>query len=142
MRVPVVLFLLRCTCCAPTAAVIGAGEHGILAAVELQNRGYDVTVFEKEASAIPIANTVQLDGIYDYLSAAVLPSGNLNGSGTIKSLATLAFKYNQSLDFLPAGLVSNFRSFDSVEGVTVYPPTWKSLLGDRLCRCNLKRHTV
>ena len=50
--------------CSPSAAVVGAGEHGLIAAVELQNRGFNVTVFEKSGTAVPILNTVQLDHIY------------------------------------------------------------------------------
>lgn len=125
---------------ARTAAVVGAGEHGLIAAVELQNRGYDVTVFEKSGVAVPILNSVKLDDIYDYLQVAAYPYVNSSNKGSsVPSLAAFASKYHQQMELLPASTALNHIAFDSVLGTTsgaasLLPPGWSSLLGDCPCQ--------
>lgn len=118
----------------PSAAVVGAGEHGLIAAVELQKRGYDVTVFEKGSTAVPILNAVALDHIYDYLQVAAYPYVNSSNSGSsVSSLAAFAAKYKQRMELLPASTARSHVAFDSVLGVTngaasLLPPGFSSLL--------------
>ena len=124
------LLLFGTVTCAPSAAVVGAGEHGLIAAVELQNRGFDVSIFEQNGTAVPILNTVQLDHIYDYLSVGVYPSETFNGSGTVPSLAAFAAKYHQQLELLPGSRGPRCVYFDSTQGTTSVPPFARPLLGD------------
>ena len=92
-------------CVALSAAVVGAGEQGIVAAVELQRRGYNVTVVEKQDSIVPVLNSVNISQqIYDYLSVTLLPAATFNGSGTLRSLQDFAARYNQAVEAETIGL--------------------------------------
>lgn len=116
-----------------TAAVIGAGEHGLIAAVELQSRGYNTTVFESESSVVPIFNSVKLGEVYyDYLSIGLMPSGHFHGSETTPVLAKFAAAYNHFAEAFPAALTRNFLSLDSVTGTLQVPSFWASQLGKLL----------
>ena len=65
-----------------SVAVVGAGPHGLVAALELKQLGYNVTVFERETVILPIVESLQIDSIvYEYLGQALLPAANTNGSG-------------------------------------------------------------
>ena len=114
----------------PKAAVVGGGEHGLIAALHLQKLGYKTTVFESEDRLVPIFNSVQLGQVkYDYLSIGLMPSGHFQGSGTTPVLAEFAATYNQCVEPFPAALAQNFLSLDSVTGVLQIPSFWASKLG-------------
>ncbi len=114
---------------ASNIAVIGAGPHGLVAALELKQLGYNVTVFEKETVQLPIIESLRIGSVvYEYLSQAVLPAENPDGSGPPAVLSSFAQKYGQPLEPLPAAEFT--LSFDSVAGVNPVPSSWLPFLVD------------
>ena len=49
-------------CSGQTAAVTGAGVHGLLAGLELKQRGWAVDVYEKEPDILPVVPSITLNG--------------------------------------------------------------------------------
>lgn len=110
-----------------TVAVVGAGPHGLVAALELTQLGYNVTVFERETVILPIVESLQIDSVvYEYLGQALLPAANTDGSGPPPALLDFAEKYGQPLEPLPAAVTT--LSFDSIAGVNSVPSSWLPLL--------------
>ncbi len=110
-------------------AVVGAGPHGLIAALELAQLGHSVTVFEKETVVLPIIQSLELNSVvYEYLGQALLPAANSHGSGPPAALLSFAEKYGQPLEPLPAAITT--LSFDSVVGVNPVPSSWLPFLAD------------
>ncbi len=110
-------------------AVVGAGPHGLIAALELTQLGHGVTVFEKETIELPIIQSLELNSVvYEYLGQALLPAANSHGSGPPAALLNFAEKYGQPLEPLPAAITT--LSFDSVAGVNPVPSSWLPFLTD------------
>lgn len=81
-----------------SVAVIGAGVHGLLAALELKLRGWDITVYEKAGEILPIIPSINLNGInYEYYSQAIFSPATFEGTGPNPSLARFAQHYGQGL---------------------------------------------
>ncbi len=58
-------------------AVVGAGPHGLIAALELTQLGHSVTVFEKETVELPIIQSLELNSVvYEYLGQALTEAGH------------------------------------------------------------------
>ncbi len=115
---------------AVNVAVIGAGAHGLIAALVLSDRGNHVTVFEKETTILPIVQSLQLkEANYDYLSQLLLPGATPNGFGPPAPLAEFASRYDQPL--LPLPLSRNPVFFDTAAGITVVPAFWQSYLASQ-----------
>ena len=106
-----------------TVAIVGAGVSGLTAAVNLQQRGWNVTVFERANQLLPIVQTVTInDIVYDYLSQALLPVP-VNGEPSSTALGQLAERYQQP--FEPFELTANTVSFDTITGVSPVPPPFQ-----------------
>lgn len=127
----VLLFGLLSVCAAlesnASVAIVGAGPHGLVAALKLKQLGFNVTVFEKEQMILPIIESPVINGVvYDYLSQALLPAASTNGSGPPSVLLNFAERYGQPLE----PLLTASTSFDSVAGVNPIPSTWLPFLAD------------
>ena len=107
---------------ANSVAVIGAGVHGLLAALELKLRGWEVTVYEKEDVILPIIPSIKLNGInYEYYSQAIFSPATFEGTGPNPSLARFAERYSQAL---PQPFAASGRSlyYDTTLRHVPYPP--------------------
>ena len=108
---------------APSAAVVGAGVNGLLAAIELKHRGWNVTVFEKATIVLPIIPTINLNGInYEYYNQAIFSSATFVNSGPDPALLDFANKYQQVL--LPWTPSGSQLYYDTVTGPQPYPAVW------------------
>lgn len=114
-------------CAQPHIAVIGAGVHGLLAASEVKLRGWDVTVFEKEADILPVIPTLSLNGInYEYYSQAIYSSATFQHNGPNPSLNAFASRFNQTLVPWTASAIQHTLYYDTVKGPLPYPVVWES----------------
>lgn len=119
-----------------TFAVVGAGPHGLTAALELKQRGHNVTVFERGKVQLPIIDSIQIGSIvYEYFSQTLLPSATSDGSGSPAVLSQFAQQYRQPLNPLPSAETT--LSFDSVAGVNPVPSSWLPFLVDTLDQVEL-----
>ena len=107
-------------------AVVGAGVHGLLAAIEVKQRGWDVTVFEKESEILPIIPTLDLNGVnYEYYSQSIYSSATFEKSAPNPALLTFASKYNQTLMPWTASAMQHTLYYDTVRGPAPYPAVWE-----------------
>lgn len=108
---------------APSVAVVGAGAQGLIAALDLSDRGFDVTLFERETTILPIVESTDLNGfVYEYLSQLLLGGATANGFGPPASVVALALRYQQPLEPLPAS--ANPLFYDSLSGLNALPSFW------------------
>ena len=131
--VAVLLCLAACktlVCSAQSAAVVGVGVHGLLAAIELKQRGWNVTIFEKEADILPVVPSINLNGInYEYYSQAIYSPATYEGIGSNPALVRFATAYNQSLPQpWEASGIHNTLYYDTVTGPVPFPPVWAPVL--------------
>ena len=140
-RLAGLVFVICMVGCTPSVAswniaVVGAGAHGLIAALELSDLGHNVTLFEKDTGTIPIVQSLQLNNdVYDYLSQLLLPGATSAGFGPPASLAQFTSRYSQPLE--PLQLSRNPVFFDNSTGITPVPSFWRPYLASQQGQASL-----
>ena len=121
---------------APSVAVVGAGAQGVVAALELNDRGFNVTLFDKAPIILPIVDSIELHGfVYEYLSQLLLGGATTQGFGPPATVVALARRYQQPLEPFPAS--ANPLFYDSSTGLNSLPSFWLPYLATPAGQQNL-----
>lgn len=130
IRVISSIFCLGLLVCRPVTgqqrvAVIGAGVHGLLAAIECKQRGWNVTVYEKEPDLLPIIPSININGInYEYYSQTIYSSATYEKQAPNPALLKFASTYNQTIGPWTASAAEHTLYYDTDGGPAPYPSVW------------------